>query len=112
MVARLILDEAIRRKLIRTNPCRAVKPPRLRPKDNAFLTVVQVQALADELSAPLDPFVLTAAGSGLGAGELNGLRVRDIELLRPRLNVHQTVTDLGSELSVDTPRATPAAAPF
>lgn len=105
MVARLILDEAVRRKMIRTNPCRDVKPPRLRPKDNVFLTVEQVQALAEQLPPPLDLLVLTAAGSGLRAGELHGLRVRDIELLRRRINVRQTVTDLGSELIVDTPKS-------
>jgi len=105
MVCRLILDEAVRRKFIRTNPCHNVKPPRLRPKDNVFLTVEQVRALADELPPPLDLLILTAAGSGLRAGELNGLRVRDVELLRRRLNVRQTVTDLGSELIVDTPKS-------
>jgi integrase len=105
MVCRLILDEAVRRKFIRTNPCHNVKPPRLRPRDNVFLTVEQVQALADQLDPPLDLLVLTAAGSGLRAGELNGLRVRDVELLRRRLNVRQTVTDLGSELIVDTPKS-------
>lgn len=105
MVARLILDDAVRRKFIRTNPCRDVKPPRLRPKDNVFLTVEQVQALAEQLPPPLDLLVLTAAGSGLRAGELHGLRVRDIELLRRRINVRQTVTDLGSELIVDTPKS-------
>lgn len=105
MVCRLILDDAVRRKLIRTNPCYDVKPPRLRPRDNVFLTVKQVQALAEELPPPLDLLVLTAAGSGLRAGELNGLRVRDVELLRRRINVRQTVTDLGSELIVDTPKS-------
>lgn len=105
MVCRLILDEAVRRKFIRTNPCHNVKPPRLRPKDNVFLTVEQVRALADELPPPLDLLILTAAGSGLRAGELNGLRVRDVELLRRRINVRQTVTDLGSELIVDTPKS-------
>ena len=105
MVCRLILDDAVRRKFIRTNPCRDVKPPRLQPKDNVFLTVEQVQALAEQLPPPLDLLVLTAAGSGLRAGELNGLRVRDIELLRRRINVRQTVTDLGSELIVDTPKS-------
>lgn len=90
MICRLILDEAMRRKMIRTNPCRDVKPPRLRPRDNVFLTVEQVQALANELPEPLDLLVLTAAGSGLRAGELNGLRVRDVELLRRRVNVRQT----------------------
>ncbi|HWL38306.1 MAG TPA: site-specific integrase [Frankiaceae bacterium] len=105
MVCRLILDEAMRRKMIRTNPCRDVKPPRLRPRDNVFLTVEQVQALAEELPPPLDLLVLTAAGSGLRAGELNGLRVRDVELLRRRVNVRQTVADLGTELIVDTPKS-------
>ena len=105
MVCRLILDDAMRRKLIRTNPCHDVRPPRLRPRDNVFLTVEQVQALADQLPPPLDLLVLTAVGSGLRAGELNGLRVRDVELLRRRLHVRQTVTDLGSELIVDTPKS-------
>lgn len=105
MVCRLILDEAVRRKFIRANPCREVKPPRLRPVNNVFLTVEQVQHLAAQLPPPLGLLVLTAAGTGLRAAELHGLRVRDLELLRRRLHVRQTIADLGRELVVDTPKS-------
>lgn len=54
---------------------------------------------------PFDLIVLTAAGSGLRAGELYGLRVKDVELLRRRLQVVQTIADLGTELVIDTPKS-------
>jgi integrase len=105
MVCRLVLDQAVRDRLIRDNPCRDVRPPKLRPVETVFLTVEQVQRLASELQGPYDLVVLTAAGSGLRAGELYGLRVKDVELLRRRLHVVQTVADIGTALVIGTPKS-------
>ncbi len=105
MVFGLILDDAVRRKFIRTNPCRDLKPPRLRPKDNVFLTVAQVQSLAEQLPPPLDLLVLTAAGSASAPESSTASASATSSCCDDGSNVRQTVTDLGSELIVDTPKS-------
>lgn len=77
MVARLILDDAVRRKLIRTNPCRDVKPPRLRPKDNVFLTGRAGPGARRRASAAAGP-------AGADGGRLRAAGGRAARPARPR----------------------------
>lgn len=87
---------AARHGLIVRNPCEGAQLP----ADAAgsefvaqILTPQQVSALASELdnAAPYGLMVRFAAYTGLRAGEIAGLRVRDVNLLRRHIEVRQTL---------------------
>ncbi|NEB22133.1 tyrosine-type recombinase/integrase [Streptomyces coelicoflavus] len=88
---------AIRHEWLVVNPCTGVALP----KDNSeivekrhFLTPVQVETLAGHLSQKEEWFGLLirmAAYTGLRAGELAALRVRDIDMLHGEVQVRRTV---------------------
>lgn len=105
-VMRGVLDEAVERKCIAINPAQPLRKrlPARSAREAAFLTAGEVQLLADALSAPYGLLVLTAAWSGLRAGELAGLRVRNVDPLRNRLRVEETVVALKGGLVPGTPK--------
>ncbi len=70
-----------------------------------FLTAQEVARLAGELPAPYDLLVTFAAWSGLRAGEIAGLRVGRVDTARNRVEVRETVINLGSERRADTPKS-------
>ncbi|MFE3516667.1 tyrosine-type recombinase/integrase [Streptomyces sp. NPDC059166] len=88
---------AIRHEWLVVNPCTGVALP----KDNSeivekrhFLTPIQVESLAGLLSQKEEWFGLLirmAAYTGLRAGELAALRVRDIDMLHGEVQVRRTV---------------------
>lgn len=105
LVARHVFEEARRQRLIRENPCRELRLPRLVVTESTFLTRRQVQALASALSTADALLVLTAAGTGLRAGELAGLRAEDLDLDRHRLTVRHSLTYAHGELTLERPKS-------
>lgn len=99
-----ILDDAVKDRLILTNPARGVSLPRKVRKEHAYLTHQQVHALA-EASGKYSTLVLLLAYSGLRWGEATGLRVKDLDLLRRRLSVSQNAVTLGRVTHVGTPKS-------
>jgi integrase len=91
-----VMRYAVRHGLITRNPCTGTSLP-TEDAEDAFtaqvLTPAQVEELAAELDkqAPCGLLVRFAVTPGLRAGELVGLRVRDINLLRRHVEVRQTV---------------------
>lgn len=91
----MVFKYALRHRLIAENPAVGTVLPRVRHEQKfepLFLTAQEVEALALHLSehAPDDLFVRLAAYTGLRAGEMLGLQVRDINLLRHILDVRRT----------------------
>jgi integrase len=84
---------ALKHRLISNNPCDAVDTPRKANASPMFLEASQVERLASELDvfAPYGLMVRFAAYSGLRAGELAALRIRDINFLRKQVEVRRTV---------------------
>lgn len=97
-----ILDNAVKDRLLSANPARGVNLPRKVKKEHTYLSHEQVHALAGEAKYPL--VVLVLAYTGLRWGEFTGLRVRDVNLLRRRLNVVQNAVEVGDEVVVGTPK--------
>src|SRR5829696_4216970 len=83
-----VFDEAAVSKCIPANPVAGYRK-RLLPKatqhEAHFLTAGQVEALASSLPHPEGLVVRLAAWSGLRAGELMGIRVRNVDPLRNEL---------------------------
>jgi integrase len=59
-----------------------------------FLTAEQVTQLADEIAEPHGLMVLFAAYSGLRAGEIGALRVKNLDLMRLRVTVEESVSEV------------------
>ncbi len=81
-------------RLLASNPARGVKLPRKKPKPRAYLSDAQVWKLADEAGAK-GVIVLLLAYTGLRWGELAGLHVADVDMLRRRISVHRNAVNVG-----------------
>lgn len=98
-----IMQQAIIEKAMAVNPCAGVKLPAASKVSRRYLTAVQVEALAaaaDEGSS----VVFTLAYTGLRWGELAALKVGNVDLLRGRLVIEQSVTEVDGVLDWTTPK--------
>ena len=109
-VLKPILDLAVEDELIRANPAAGMKLdlPRSEKEEMLFLTADEVFRLAQAIDKPYDVLVLFAAYTGLRAGEIGALRVKHLDLLRRKVSVEESVTELpgqtGSNLVYQRPK--------
>ena len=99
-----ILDVAVKDRRLSSNPARDVNLPRKVGKKRVYLTHARVQLLADQ-SGHQATLVLFLAYTGLRWGEVTALRVRDVDALRRRVNVHENAVDVGGKIIVGTPKS-------
>lgn len=90
-----ILDDAVRDRLIPSNPARGVRLPKRTKKRNVYLTAAQLHRLADE-SGRYRSLILLLGTVGLRWGEASALRVSDVDFLRRRITLHQNAVTVGS----------------
>ncbi|MCT1491320.1 site-specific integrase [Corynebacterium sanguinis] len=89
-VLKQILDVAVSDELLRRNPAIGVKLPKKPGPVKVYLTQKQLNALVTECGERGD--IIAVLGTvGIRWGELAGLRVRDVNVLRRRLNISCTV---------------------
>lgn len=126
-----ICQHAVKRKLLITNPCDELDRIKARKPQKKMPSTEDVERLIARLSLPTparqdrrgralqeqpaDPrwalLVETAAYTGLRAGELAGLQVRDLNFFNRSLRVERTVIELpgkyedGGGLRLDTPKS-------
>jgi integrase len=98
-----ILDVAVRNRRILTNPARNVDLPRKVARRHTYLSREQVERLA-EAAGEHKTLVLVLAYSGVRWGEAIGLRVRNLDMLRRRINVESNAVEVGSAIVEGTPR--------
>jgi integrase len=84
----------VRMGMARTNPALNVDLPRARRQEMVFLTRDEVVALAEAVHPHFRVLVYTAAWTGLRAGELGGLQVCDLNLLRGALTVARSLEEV------------------
>ena len=89
-----ILDDAVRDRMLASNPARGVKLPKPVPRHNVYLTANQLQRLADE-SGRYRSLVLLLGVGGLRWGEAAALRVCDVDFLRRRVELHRNAVYVG-----------------
>lgn len=99
----LLLALAVRDDRLSRNPADGVRLPRASKRDRRFLTHEQVLALADAAGSHR-LVVLTLAYCGLRYGELAGLRVGRVDLLRRRLDIAESVSEVSGRLVTGTPK--------
>lgn len=90
---------------IPNNPASGLRLPKKDQREMLFLTPRQVRDLAEALPAGYRTPVLLAAYCGLRAGEVWGLRVKDVDLLRGQLHVRQTLIEVEGRPTFDTPKS-------
>jgi integrase len=96
---RTIMAEAVELGWIKVNPCVGVKGlPRAANREMLFLTPQEVHAVAQRIDPYYRVLVLTAAYTGLRAGELGGLRRMDVDLLRGVIHVRQALKEVDGHL--------------
>lgn len=93
-VLRLVLATAEEGGAIKSNPCNGVRVPRSPRTEMVFLNAEQVEVLASVITPPFGTLIRVAAYTGMRAGELEALRVGRLELLKSRLVVAESVTEV------------------
>ena len=73
--------------------------PRRPPRRNVYLTPTQLEMLADE-SGRYRSLVLLLGVGGLRWGEAAALRVRDVNFLKRRIELHRNAVQVGAEFAV------------
>jgi integrase len=90
-----VLADAVKSKRLSANPAKGLENlPRKTGKRRVYLSADDVYRLADE-SGQHGTLVIVLAYTGIRWGEAVGLRVRDVEFLRRRLNVNENAVQLG-----------------
>jgi integrase len=101
------LKLAVTDGILSRDPTSAVKVPAVRRREQRFLTAAQVTALtasAEETQAGAGLVVETLAWVGMRWGELVALRRSRIHVLRRRIEIAESATELGSGLTWGAPK--------
>ncbi len=115
-VMRMIFKLAVRSGALKSNPVEDVPVGQTQRAEMVFLEPEQIMDLAREVAKPppryrrgerrVDGYpeygllVRFAAFTGLRAGELVGLRVKDVQLVRRRVHVYQSASEAYGELQI------------
>lgn len=89
-----ILDDAVKDRLLASNPARGVKLPKRTKRKNTYLSTKQLHRLADE-SGRYRSLILLLGTVGLRWGEAAALRVSDVDFLRRRIVLHSNAVSVG-----------------
>lgn len=85
------LELAVGDQMIPRSPCRNIALPKTNQTDMRFLTIGEVETLAEAIHPRYRAFVLAGAYTGLRPGELAALRVDRLDLLRRQLRVEEPI---------------------
>ncbi len=91
---------AARSKYLAVSPYEGIDLPRIDSHEMRFLSRDEVGVLADAIHPLYNVLVLTAAYTGLRWGELAGLKVKYLNLLRRSLLVEEALTDVKGQVSI------------
>lgn len=98
-----LLDDAVRHRLIPSNPARGTRLPAKTKREHRFLTVDELTRLLNE-TGEWTAITRCLALTGMRVGEVGELRVRDVDLERGRFTVRRTTTTLGGRRITGTPK--------
>jgi len=106
-VMKQILTTAVRARYLPANPADVLNRgdlPKLTDREMLFLTAEEVAQLAGELTAPYDLMALFTTVTGLRAGEVTGLRWENVDLLRGRVIVCESISRVDGVNHVKLPK--------
>jgi integrase len=102
-VLRMVLALAVEDRRIPRNPCQSVKAPPRKHSQRAYLSHSQVDELASAMVR--DGLAIRFLSyTGLRYGEMAALTVSDFDMLRRRVNIRRSVTEVAGKLAWSTPK--------
>jgi integrase len=99
-----MMKAAVADRRIALDPCQDVPLPPERVEEQRFLSAEEVATLADSVKACFRVLVLLAVYGGLRFGELAGPRRKRVDVLRGRVTVAETLSDVDGELTFGPPK--------
>lgn len=97
------LELAVGDQMIPRSPCRNIALPKTDRTDMRFLSIGEVETLAEAIHPRYRAFVLAGAYTGLRPGELAALRVDRLDLLRRQLRVEEPIKTPAARRTVSFP---------
>lgn len=100
-VLRMVLDTAVEMEIRRDNPTKMIKGsdyPEADYREMNFLTAEEVTDLAAATREPYGTLIYFAAYTGLRAGEIAALRMKNVDLLRNKIHVTQSLSEVKGEV--------------
>jgi integrase len=94
----MILKAAVRARMISHNPAEGTPLPRSLPRQQRFLDAGEVDSLAAETPDRYQALIYTLAYGGLRWAEAVGLKAGSVELLRRRIEVTETLSEVNGVL--------------
>ena len=94
---RLTLNQAVSDRRLLSSPAKGIRLPNPRRSDMRLFNPLEVEFLAEALPERYRSLPLVAAYTGLRWGELTGLRITDIDMLRRRLTVSSALIEAARE---------------
>ena len=92
------LKLAVRRNLIASNTCEGTTLPATVRREQRFLTPTELANVAGAMPVHLQAAVWTLGLAGLRFGEMAALQRDDVDVLRRRINVSKSVTEISGHL--------------
>lgn len=89
---------AIEDDLLVSSPATGIKIERVAKQEQTFLTPDEIEAVADAIAEPYGTLVRFAAYTGMRAGEIAGLRVGRVDLMRGVVDVRDAFTEVSGAL--------------
>ncbi len=105
IVLRSSLDAAVHDGMIGRNPCSGVKLPKLQHREAAYFEAEVVERIVGELPAPYDLLTGLLGSLGLRWGEAAALRRRHVDLLRRRLQIEASLSEVKGRLEFGTTKS-------
>jgi len=100
---RHMLDDAVKDRRLPRNPAHGVDLPRVPEHVKRYLTHHQVETLAGA-AGDYSTLVRLLAYSGVRWGEASALRGQDVDLMRRRLHVRRSLSDVNGRLTFEAPK--------
>ena len=98
---RAILNAAVEADYVARSPLRGVKLAAVQPPERCTLSPDDLGRLADAIAPRFRALMLVGGVLGLRWSEAIALRVRDLDLLRSRLTVAATISEVAGHLAAD-----------
>jgi integrase len=99
-----MMRAAVADRRLSFNPCADVPLPSAAVAEQRFLTRDEIEALAECIEPRFKALVLLGTYGGLRFGELAGLRRKRVDVLRSRVTIAETLTDVNGVLSFGPPK--------
>jgi integrase len=101
-VLHAMLKAAVKNRYIPRNPADGVKLPRQHKREMLFLDAAQVDRLASVVPDRYPTLIYLLAYTGMRWGEAAALRLRRIDVLRARIEIAESLEEVGGSVSFGT----------